>query len=220
MTLCFHLSPYEAIMPHECDPKIFSAEMKVGVLALQGAFSEHIHLLKRLNVDAVEIRLPKELDNIDALILPGGESTTMALCAQRNGLLEPLRAFVRSGKPVWGTCAGMILLSNHADNTKKNGQELIGGLDVDVLRNAFGHQVDSFTSPLQVKGFSEPFLGVFIRAPIIEKVGRDVEVLVSIPEKNNAIVACRQGPILATAFHPELTTDTRFHELFLAMIPQ
>jgi 5'-phosphate synthase pdxT subunit len=192
-------------------------KMKIGVLALQGAFSEHINMLKKLNVEAIEVRLPKHLIDIDGLILPGGESTTMALIAHRNGMIEPLKEFIKKKKPVWGTCAGMILLSNHADNTKQDGQELLGGLDVDVLRNAFGHQVDSFTIPIEIPLSKEPFLGIFIRAPVIERVGKDVEVLVRIPERDNVIVACRQGHILATAFHPELTNDTRFHEYFLGM---
>jgi pyridoxal 5'-phosphate synthase pdxT subunit len=190
----------------------------VGVLALQGAFSEHMNMLKKLGAIGIEVRTPEDLSNLDALILPGGESTTMALIAHRNGMIGPLKEFVQKGKPVWGTCAGMILLSNHADNTKKDGQELIGGLDIDVLRNAFGHQVDSFVQPLQISSMDEPFLGVFIRAPVIERVGPDVKVLCRIPERNDVIVACRQGHILATAFHPELTNDARFHQLFLEMI--
>ncbi|KAI9209019.1 PdxT/SNO family [Polychytrium aggregatum] len=196
-------------------------KIKIGVLALQGAFVEHIHVLKRLPQvsDAVPIRTPEEFQGsqIDALVIPGGESTSIALVAERSGLLDHLRNWVKSGKPTWGTCAGMILLSNHATHTKLGGQKLIGGLDVVVQRNAFGAQVDSFSAPLTIDGVAgEPFPAVFIRAPIIESVGSDVEVIARLDaSRDERIVAVKQGHLLATAFHPELTSDDRFHRLFV-----
>ncbi|KAI8897782.1 glutamine amidotransferase subunit pdxT [Globomyces pollinis-pini] len=194
--------------------------MIIGVLALQGAFSEHINALNRIeNVSAVEVKTAKSLETIDALIIPGGESTAMALSAQRNNLIEPLQSFIKSGKPVWGTCAGMIMLSNNAHNIKQGGQALLGGLDVTVKRNAFGHQIDSFTTPMKIDVLGgDEFLGVFIRAPIIESLGKDVEIIATLPERDNVVVAVRQGPILATAFHPELTRDERFHRYFCSFV--
>ncbi|KAI9094326.1 glutamine amidotransferase subunit pdxT [Phlyctochytrium arcticum] len=205
--------------------------IKIGVLALQGAFSEHIHLLQKLPSppETVEIRTKEQLEDptLDGLILPGGESTTMALVAERSGVLEPLRRWVKDGRPVWGTCAGMILLSNTAIQTKRGGQALIGGLDVSVKRNAFGAQIDSFVSDLNVAAIADaakPFPGVFIRAPIIETINPDtVSVLARVSkhpesEKEGNVVAVRQDNILATAFHPELTEDPRFHMYFIDMI--
>ncbi|KAJ3020600.1 hypothetical protein HKX48_000543 [Thoreauomyces humboldtii] len=207
--------------------------LRIGVLALQGAFSEHQHALDRLTDDVastVQIKTAAAFDDpeLDALVLPGGESTTMALIAERSGLLEPLRAWVKSGKPVWGTCAGMILLSNEAHQTKIGGQALIGGLDVTVKRNAFGAQVDSFVADLNIPGIVSPevpFPGVFIRAPVIETVdeSKGVQVIARVQRKGEtdpegSIVAVRQGHILATAFHPELTDDDRFHRYFIEVI--
>ncbi|KAJ3190233.1 hypothetical protein HDU85_000526 [Gaertneriomyces sp. JEL0708] len=203
--------------------------LRIGVLALQGAYAEHINLLKRFKDDVAEIIQVKTRDQLensglDALILPGGESTTMALVAERSGVMEPLREWVKSKKPVWGTCAGMILLSNTAHKIKKGGQTLIGGLDVTVKRNAFGAQVDSFVADLDVEALSDPkpFPGVFIRAPIIESLDADdVEILAKVKKERTGeenIVAVRQGNLLATAFHPELTEDTRFHRLFIEMV--
>ncbi len=193
----------------------------IGVLALQGAFVEHIQLLARLGVHAREVRKVEELDGLDGLIIPGGESTSMALVAERWGLVEPLRAWVNAGRPVWGTCAGMILLADHADGQKRGGQTLIGGLDVTVNRNYFGRQTDSFVTELNAPQVdAEPIPAVFIRAPAITALGTDVEALASLPGKDGETitVAVRQASILATAFHPELTDDLRWHQYFLRMV--
>lgn len=192
----------------------------IGVLALQGAFSEHINVLSRISgVEAIEVRTKEDLDKSQALILPGGESTAIIKSASRNDLIGPLREFIAS-KPVWGTCAGMILLCNEASNTKQGGQELLGGLDVLVKRNAFGHQVDSFCGDIHVDFLNDNFPGVFIRAPIVEKIGKGVEVICKIDAHGmkDVIVAVRQNNILATSFHPELTADDRFHRYFISMI--
>lgn len=193
----------------------------IGVLALQGAFREHIKILKNLGVDAAEVRKPEHLHGLNGLIIPGGESTSMGLIAERWGMIEPLRTWVHSGKPTWGTCAGMILLAERATGQKQGGQALIGGLDVTVNRNYFGRQVDSFEIDLTVKAFGDhPFHAVFIRAPAITDVAQHVEVLAEIEadgEGNHVAVAARQGSILATAFHPELTQDHRWHQLFADM---
>lgn len=191
-------------------------QVRIGVLALQGAFAEHVAILRRLGVDVVEVRTPAQLEGLDALILPGGESTTMGLVAERWGLVEPLRTWVHGGKPTWGTCAGMILLADQATGQKLGGQPLIGGLHVTVNRNYFGRQVDSFETTLTVPSFDPPQSpGIFIRAPAIVELGEGVESLAELP--GPLYVAVRQGPILATAFHPELTPDTRWHELFVEM---
>jgi 5'-phosphate synthase pdxT subunit len=188
--------------------------LRIGVLALQGAFAEHIAILRRLGADAIEVRTPAQLEGLDGLILPGGESTTMGLVAQRWGLVTPLREWVHGGKPTWGTCAGMILLADQVTGQKQGGQPLIGGLHVTVNRNYFGRQVESFETTLNVPSFAPPVSpGIFIRAPAITEVGEDVEVLAELP--GPVYVAVCQGPILATAFHPELTPDTRWHALFL-----
>jgi 5'-phosphate synthase pdxT subunit len=185
-------------------------------LALQGAFAEHIAILRRLGVEAVEVRTPAQMEGLDGLILPGGESTTMGLVAERWGLVEPLRAWVHGGKPTWGTCAGMILLADQAMGQKQGGQPLIGGLHVTVNRNYFGRQVDSFETTLTVPSFDPPSSpGIFIRAPAITEIGEGVEALAELP--GPIYVAVRQGPILATAFHPELTPETRWHALFVEM---
>lgn len=189
--------------------------MKVGVLALQGAFVEHKNVLTRLGVPSVEVRLPEHLENLDGLIIPGGESTTIGLLAQKWGLLEPLRAFARSGRPVWGTCAGMILLAKEVVDGVP-GQPLLGLMDITVRRNAFGRQVDSFEADLLVPVLGDPpFHAVFIRAPVIERVGAEAEVLASL--EDGTPVAVQQGHLLATAFHPELTGDVRFHRYFLQL---
>lgn len=190
--------------------------VRIGVLALQGAFAEHVAILRRLGADAIEVRTPAQLEGLDGLILPGGESTTMGLVAERWGLVEPLRAWVHGGKPTWGTCAGMILLADHATGQKQGGQPLIGGLHVTVNRNYFGRQTDSFETTLSVPSFDPPVSsGVFIRAPAITAVGDGVDVLAELP--GPLYVAVTQGPILATAFHPELTPDMRWHALFVEM---
>ncbi|MCC6169378.1 MAG: pyridoxal 5'-phosphate synthase glutaminase subunit PdxT [Caldilineaceae bacterium] len=194
-----------------------SRPLRIGVLALQGAFLEHSLMVRRLGAEPSEVRMPEQLEAVDGLILPGGESTTMGLVAERWGLVEPLRAWVRGGRPIWGTCAGMILLANRATGQKEGGQPLLGGLDVTVNRNYFGRQVDSFETVLETPIFDPPQSpGIFIRAPGITQIGPDVEPLAVLP--GPVYVAVRQGPILATAFHPELTSDTRWHALFLQMV--
>ena len=191
--------------------------MKIGVLALQGDFAEHMKMLRQLGVEALEVRLPAQLTALDGLILPGGESTTIGKLCVDFGLLQPLQEFGQT-HPIWGTCAGAILLSRDA----RRSQPLLGLMDIRVQRNAFGRQVDSFEADLdiaalgQVTSNGKPFHAFFIRAPIIESVQGSVQVLASLPD--GRIVAARQGHLLATSFHPELTGDTRFHEYFLAFI--
>lgn len=185
---------------------------RVGVLALQGDVREHIHLLHSLDVEAVGVKKPYQLGEIDALIIPGGESTTIGKMAVRFGLIEPLRSVIGEGLPVYGTCAGMILL---ATTVTEGDQPLIGALDVVVKRNAFGRQNDSFEAALDIVGLDEPFHAVFIRAPWIEKVGSEVEVLSVIDDHP---VMVRQDRILATSFHPELTGDGRIHRMLLDLI--
>lgn len=187
--------------------------MNVGVLALQGDFAEHVAVLKRIGAQPREVRLPHDLDGLDALIIPGGESTTIGKLAETFGLIEPLRQFARQ-HPVWGTCAGAIFLSKDAQRD----QPLLGLMDIAVERNAFGRQVDSFETDLPMPaldGGRPPFHAVFIRAPLIERVGPGVEVLSRLPD--GRIVAARQGHWLATSFHPELTGDERFHRYFLSL---
>jgi 5'-phosphate synthase pdxT subunit len=192
--------------------------MKIGVLALQGDFQEHIAVLRRLGVEAVEVRLPRDLEGLDGLIIPGGESTTLARLAADFDLIEPLRAFGRA-TPTWGTCAGMIFLAQDVGRS----QPTLGLMNIEVDRNAFGRQVQSFETDLDVAaltredGQERPFHAVFIRAPAIRSVGPGVEVLVRL--ENGTAVAARQGHLLATAFHPELTGDDRFHRYFLEFIP-
>lgn len=186
----------------------------MGVLALQGAFAEHLDMLGHLGVAGREVRLPRDLESLDALILPGGESTTIGKLAVAYGLVEPIRQMIQSGKPVWGTCAGMILLSRDSGEN----QPLLGCMDVVVDRNAFGRQVDSFEIGLTVPALGDrPFPSVFIRAPRICSTGPSVEVMATLPD--GKIVAARQGNMLVTAFHPELTNDDRWHRYFLGMIP-
>jgi 5'-phosphate synthase pdxT subunit len=185
---------------------------RVGVLALQGDVREHLNLLQSLGVDASEVKKPHQLSEIDALILPGGESTTIAKMAVRFGMFDPLRSAIDDGLAVYGTCAGMILL---ASTISDSDQPVIGALDVVVRRNAFGRQNESFETLVDVDGFDSPFDGVFIRAPWIEKVGADVEVLAAIDDHP---VMVRQGRILATSFHPELTGDRRIHQILLDLI--
>lgn len=194
--------------------------MKVGVLALQGDFLEHRQVLEKLGVAAPEVRLPGDLDGLDALIIPGGESTSMGKLAQAYGLAEEIRQRAQVGFPLWGTCAGMILLAKDIGRE----QPLLGVMDMKVERNAFGRQVDSFEADLEVPALASldpeqgerPFPAVFIRAPTIPEVGKKVEVLARL--EDGRIVAARQGVLLATAFHPELTEDTRFHRYFLRLI--
>jgi 5'-phosphate synthase pdxT subunit len=190
--------------------------LNIGVLALQGDFIEHIQMLQSLGVDAIEVRKPEHLTGLDGLVMPGGESTTFGKLAAEFGLMEPLRAFCITGKPVWGTCAGMIFLAK--DVGRK--QPVLGLMDVRVKRNAFGRQLESFEQDLDVPalagiedGVAGPFHAIFIRAPLLESVGPDVTVLAKLAD--GSIVAARQANLLATSFHPELTRDTRFHRYFL-----
>lgn len=189
--------------------------MRIGVLALQGAFIEHEKMLRRLGVDAIEVRLPEELAGLDGLIIPGGESTTIGKLAVKWRLLEPIRALAEAGRPVWGACAGMILMAQEVTDGVP-AQPLLGLMDIAVARNAFGRQVDSFEADLEVPALGKPpFHAVFIRAPLIERVGTEVEVLARL--EDGAVVAARQGNLLATAFHPELTEDDRFHRYFMGL---
>jgi pyridoxal 5'-phosphate synthase pdxT subunit len=183
----------------------------VGVLALQGDFAEHAAMLHSLGVEPVEVRLPSQLDTLDALIIPGGESTTIARLLDIYDLREPIRALGERGLPVWGTCAGAIVMAKEATDLDRPGLEL---MDVDVRRNAFGRQVDSFEADLDVPALGEaPFHAVFIRAPVIERAGPAVDVLARLDD--GTVVAAREGNLLATVFHPELTGDARFHRLLV-----
>jgi pyridoxal 5'-phosphate synthase pdxT subunit len=186
--------------------------MKIGVLAIQGDFAEHIVMLKRLGMQTAEVRLPVHLSGLDGLIMPGGESTTIGKLAVDFGLLEPLREFGKE-HAIWGTCAGAIFLSKDA----RRDQPLLGLMDITVQRNAFGRQVDSFEADLVIPalGAGDPYHAIFIRAPLIESVQDAAKVLSCLPD--GRIVAAQQGHLLATSFHPELTRDTRFHEFFLSL---
>ena len=191
--------------------------MKIGVLALQGDFAEHIHVLKTLGVETVEVRLPLQLEGLDGLIIPGGESTTIGKLCVDFGLFEPLQEFGKT-HAIWGTCAGAILLSRDASRS----QPLLGLMDIRVARNAFGRQVDSFEADLVIEPLmkvtktTSPYHAFFIRAPIITSVDRSARVLSTLPD--GRIVAAIQGKLLATSFHPELTADTRFHQYFLSLV--
>ncbi|EIN04305.1 SNO glutamine amidotransferase [Punctularia strigosozonata HHB-11173 SS5] len=228
-------------------PKPPEDVVTIGILALQGAFAEHQVILKKLPMGGHKIkielvRVPDDLQRCDALIIPGGESTTIALLARLAGLLEPLRDFIRRQRPVWGTCAGAILLSERAEGTKKGGQELLGGVNISIARNGWGSQIESFEAPLlsdDLKEADRPFTGVFIRAPVILSVSPTPEHPIQIisrlpadhlprtgdpaleeeddtdPRDPRTIVALRQGRHMVTTFHPELTNDNRFHEYFL-----
>lgn len=186
----------------------------VGVFALQGDVREHLQTLTALGAAAFPVRRPRELDQCDALVLPGGESTTMAKLARTFELLDPLRERVQAGMPTFGTCAGMILLADRIEGGTAD-QETIGGLDVTVRRNAFGRQVDSFEADLDLVGLAEPVHAVFIRAPWVERAGPSVEVLA---EAHGHPVAVRQGHLMATSFHPEVDGDGRVHRLFLDLV--
>lgn len=187
---------------------------RIGVLALQGAFVEHCRTLRALGVEATEIRLPEQLNGIKALVIPGGESTTIGKLMVAYKLHDPLSSLIRGGLPVLGTCAGLIVL---AKEILDYDQPSIGAIDITANRNAFGSQVDSFETDLTVPTLSEaPFRAVFIRAPAITRVGPDVEVLATLP--GGPIVAARQGAVVVSAFHPELTNDRRFHQYFLNIV--
>jgi len=190
--------------------------MRVGVLALQGTFIEHIDSLRQLGVEAPPIRLPRELDTLDGLVIPGGESTTMLRLMGSFGLIQPIRGMARDGLPIWGTCAGMILLAKDVANYE---METLGLMDTRVKRNAFGSQVDSFEADLEVPLLGEEaYHAIFIRAPIIEEAKTDVTILSRLSD--GTIVAIRQNQLLACAFHPEFTDDLRFHTYFLNMVNQ
>ncbi len=192
--------------------------LRVGVLALQGDVREHLNSLGSLNVAVQKVRTVEELETVNALVIPGGESTTISMLAKRVGLMDPLRNFVQDKKAVYGSCAGMIMLANEILDGRKD-QETIGGLDITVRRNAFGRQVDSFETDLKIKNFEKEFRAVFIRAPWVEKIGDKVEVLATVKTADNQEhpVMVRQDNLLATSFHPELTTDSRIHEYFVQM---
>lgn len=195
----------------------------IGVFALQGDVREHLATLTRLGADSFAVRRPEELERCDGLVLPGGESTTMWRLARTFDLLEPLRARVKEGMPAFGTCAGMILLADRITDGVA-GQETIGGLDIRVRRNAFGRQVDSFEEDLEVAGIAEPVHAVFIRAPWVEEVGPEVEVLARTDPRDGhggtdgRVVAVRQGTLMATSFHPEVNGEDRLHGLFVDLV--
>jgi 5'-phosphate synthase pdxT subunit len=189
---------------------------RVGVLALQGDVREHIRVLAELGAAPAEVRTDADLGTVDAMVLPGGESTTMSVLLDSSGLLEPLRARLRAGMPAFGTCAGMILLASEVVDGRPD-QHRFNAIDIGVRRNAFGRQVDSFETELAVDGFDGSLHAVFIRAPVVEWVGPDVTVLARLTGTDGRTrpVVCQQGPVLVSAFHPELSGDGRLHRLFL-----
>jgi 5'-phosphate synthase pdxT subunit len=189
---------------------------QVGVLALQGDFREHIAILCSLDVDAVPVKRPEELGHLAGLIIPGGESSVMDKLSRLFGLAEPLKAAVASGLPVYGTCAGLIMIADTILDSI-DGQQNLGGLDVVVRRNAFGSQLDSFETDLDIPVLGDPPVhAVFIRAPVVESVGEKATALATLPD--GRVVAVEQGNLLGTSFHPEMTGDTRFHQYFLTKI--
>ncbi len=185
--------------------------MKVGVLALQGAFARHSEVLTGLGVVPLEVRTPGDLDAVDAMVVPGGESTTMSMLLDSSGLRPSLAERLADGLPVLGTCAGMILLAVRVTDGRDD-QRSFGAIDIDVRRNGYGRQVDSFEDQLSVTGLDGPFHGVFIRAPVVERIGSDVEVLATV---DGVPVLCREGTVLVSSFHPEMSGDGRIHERFL-----
>ncbi|MEH1016059.1 pyridoxal 5'-phosphate synthase glutaminase subunit PdxT [Micromonospora sp. CPCC 206060] len=192
----------------------------IGVLALQGDVREHVHALVKCDADAHPVRRPEELDRVDALVVPGGESTTISKLAEAFGLLEPIRKRITGGMPVYGSCAGMIMLATEVLDGRPD-QQSFDGIEMTVRRNAFGRQVDSFEAPVRINGVPGPaFHAVFIRAPWVERVSDGVEVLGQVTEGPAAgrIVAVRQGNLLATSFHPELTGDLRVHQYFVDLV--
>ena len=206
------------------EEEVGSAVHKIGILALQGAFAEHQVILAELGVSTEQVRMPDQLTDLDGLIVPGGESTTIGKLAVQYGLVEPLKRFAASGRPMWGICAGLIFMAKDIGGSE---QPLLGVMDITVRRNAFGRQVDSFEIDLEVPGLVPParstdhnhhFHAVFIRGPLITSVGEGVQVLARLPD--HGIVAARQGNLIVTAFHPELSGDPRFHQYFLSMSAQ
>ena len=189
--------------------------MKIGVLALQGAFAEHIAILQKLNVDAIPVRLPHQLEGLDGLIIPGGESTTITKLMTHYKLRDKIIELAKNNFPIFGTCAGMIILAGEL--SRSGGVKPTGVMAIKVNRNAFGRQVDSFETEISIPVLGEkPLTGVFIRAPLIESVGEGCEVLARL--NDGTIVAARQGKLLVCSFHPELTDDTRFHHYFLDIV--
>jgi len=188
--------------------------VKVGVLALQGAFKLHVQALERLGVEALEVRSLENFDAAEALIIPGGESTTMSFLLESSGIFESLQERSASGMPILGTCAGMILLSSIITDGR-NDQKPLGLIDIEVRRNGYGRQIDSFESDLSIDGFDGSFRGIFIRAPLVETTGEEVEVLAEIDGRP---VMCRQDSTIVTSFHPELADDDRIHAEFLEMV--
>jgi 5'-phosphate synthase pdxT subunit len=182
---------------------------RIGVLALQGDVREHVEILQKFGVEPVEVRTIEDLEGLAGLIVPGGESTTIGKIMVESGLLDGIRSFFYKGGPVWGTCAGMVLAASATTGPR---QPLLGLMNALVERNGFGRQVHSFEKELEIEGFEEPFVGVFIRAPFFEDVGPGVEVM---GEVDGRVVAARGENIMVTAFHPELTDDERFHEYFI-----
>jgi 5'-phosphate synthase pdxT subunit len=194
----------------------YNPKPRIGVLALQGDFEAHLHMLAQLGADGSAIRLPKHLEEIDGIIIPGGESTTIGKLMVVYGLHETLRKKIQECVPVWGTCAGLILLAKETDNALI-GQPLLASMNVRVCRNAFGSQRESFETDLSVPVLGEaPFHAFFIRGPVIETVGPEVEVLATLGD--GTIVAVREGTLLGTAFHPEVAGDSRFHQYFLSIV--
>jgi len=187
---------------------------RIGVLALQGDFAEHVTMLRQLGVDVEEIRLPDQLDEVDGLVIPGGESTTIGKLMDIYKFAVPLTEKARRGFPIWGTCAGLILLANQIEGSAD--KPWLSVLDVAVQRNAFGRQVASFEADLDVAGLDSPFHAIFIRAPKILSVGPAAEPLATLPD--GTIVGARQGNLFGTSFHPELTEDSRIHELFVRAV--
>ena len=188
--------------------------MKVGVLALQGAFKLHVKALEQFGVEAIEVRNLENFNSVEALIIPGGESTTMSFLLESTGMFEAIKESSAEGMPILGTCAGMILLSSKITDGRSD-QNPLGLVNIETRRNGYGRQIDSFESDLSIKGFDRSFRGIFIRAPLVEKVGSEVEVLA---EVNNRPVMCKQGSVLVTSFHPELADDARIHTEFLEML--
>ncbi|MBM4451901.1 MAG: pyridoxal 5'-phosphate synthase glutaminase subunit PdxT [Chloroflexi bacterium] len=187
--------------------------MNIGVLALQGAVAEHIQMLCALGVKAIPIRLPSQLDSLDGLVIPGGESTTISKLLYEYDLMEPLRLLATKGFPLFGTCAGMILLASKTTDLR---WQPVGAIDIEVQRNAFGRQIDSFEADLEIPALGDkPFRGIFIRAPIVGRVNSSVDILCRL---NGSVVATKQGKAIACAFHPELTDDSRFHKYFLDLV--
>lgn len=197
-----------------------AAGLLVGVLAVQGDFAEHAAMLRRaasdegIEVDVREVRLPRDLEGLHGLVVPGGESTTIGKLLVHYGLVEPIQRAGSDGLPIWGTCAGMILLAREVSGGDPDGK--LGLMDLSVQRNAFGRQLDSFETHLDVEGIDRPIHAVFIRAPLVQRVGPETEVLATLAD--GRVVAARQGNLLATAYHPELTEDSATHALFLRLV--